>query len=146
MKTYHGTVVDIAGKGVFLRGPSGCGKSDIALRLIDRGASFVADDQILLESRKRGLLATAPQSIRGYLEVRGIGIVSMPVTGGSYIHLVVDLVDLGNVPRLPDTEMIDLCGVKVPRLHLNAFEASAPLKIELAVSDVSRIGGVGPSA
>ncbi|MCG8489981.1 MAG: HPr kinase/phosphatase C-terminal domain-containing protein [Sneathiellales bacterium] len=144
MQPRHGTVVDIAGKGVLIEGPSGSGKSDLAFRLIDRGASFITDDQVLLEKRRRGILATAPDSIRGYLEVRGVGIVSMPVAGGAYIHLVVKLVSEEDVPRLPEKEFTELFDEKIPVLRINAFEVSAPLKIELAVGDTNRIGGLGP--
>lgn len=144
MQPRHGTVVDIAGKGVLIEGPSGSGKSDLALRLIDRGASFIADDQVLLEKRRRGILATAPQSIRGYLEVRGVGIVSMPVAGGAYIRLIVRLVPAEDVPRLPEKEDVEILGEKIPVLTINAFEVSTPLKIELAVGDTRRIGGLGP--
>jgi len=142
MKTWHGTVVDIAGRGVMLRGPSGCGKSDLALRLLDRGASLVTDDQILLEKRRRGLFAFAPKSIRGYLEIRGVGITPVPVTGGTFLALAVDLVAPEDVPRLPEKEAITLVDQKIPLLRLNAFEISTPIKIELAAGNVSKIGGV----
>lgn len=139
----HGTVVDIAGCGVMLRGPSGSGKSDLALRLIDRGATLITDDQIYVLPKDKGLRAKAPAAIRGYLEIRGLGLISTPVTGSSFIRLIVDLVPPEEVPRLPVFETEVLLGKKIPRLKLNAFEVSAPLKIELAASDTSRIGNVG---
>ena len=139
----HATVVDIAGRGVLLRGPSGSGKSDLALRLVDRGAVLVSDDQVLLSARPKGVKAKAPDTLRGMLEVRGIGLVSMPVTGSSFIKLIVDLVGGDDVERLPEFRRENLCGKKIPYLKLNAFEVSAPLKIELAVKDASRIGNVG---
>ena len=145
MQTVHGTVVDIAGRGVLLCGESGSGKSDLALRLIDRGACLVADDQVCLSKKRRGVFASAPQKLRGFLEVRGVGIVSMPVTGGTYIRLVVHLTSALNVPRLPDAEVETLFGQEIHRLKLNAFEQSTPIKIELALGDLSRIGGGGPS-
>jgi len=139
----HATAVDIAGRGVLLRGPSGSGKSDLALRLMDRGGCFVSDDQTLLKRRKRGVFASAPLSIRGYLEIRGLGITSVPVTGGTFVSLIVDLVALEDVPRLPEYVVETLLGEKIPTLKLNAFEVSTPIKIELAVGDVSRIGNLG---
>ncbi|UTW58590.1 HPr kinase/phosphatase C-terminal domain-containing protein [Kordiimonas sp. SCSIO 12603] len=137
-------MVDIAGSGVMLCGESGSGKSDLALRLIDRGACLVTDDQICLTSREKGVYATAPKAIRGYLEIRGLGVVSMPVTGGSYIRLIVHLTSALNVPRLPDREVEHILGAEIHCLKLNAFEHSTPIKIELALRDLSRIGGGGP--
>lgn len=139
----HGTVVDIAGNGVLLRGPSGSGKSDLALRLIDRGATFVTDDQVHLAPRDKGLRAKAPLAIRGYLEIRGLGLISTPVTGSSFIRLIVDLVPSEEVPRLPEFGQETLLGKKIPCLKINAFEVSAPLKIELAAKDTLRIGNIG---
>ncbi len=139
----HGTVVDIAGNGVLIRGSSGSGKSDLALRLVDRGATFVTDDQVLLATREKGVRAKAPLAIRGYLEIRGLGLISTPVTGSSFIRLIVDLVPSNEVPRLPEFEQEVLLGKKIPRLKINAFEVSAPLKIELAAKDPLRIGNLG---
>ena len=64
--------------GVLLRGPSGAGKSDLALRLIDRGWCLVADDQTELKRVENALIATAPATIAGRMEVRGLGLVTMP--------------------------------------------------------------------
>jgi len=144
MELIHATAIDVAGKGVLLCGPSGAGKSDLALRLIDRGATFIADDQVQLEVRRRGLFASAPDRLRGYLEVRGLGIQSVPTAGGSFVALVVDLVAADQVPRLPQPAYRDLVGKKIPLLCLNAFEVSAAIKIELAARDTAKIGGVGP--
>ncbi len=145
MKIIHGTVVDIAGKGVLLCGDSASGKSDLALRLIDRGACLVADDQVCLESKSKGVFATAPQRLRGFLEVRGLGIISMPVTGGSYIKLIVHLDKGLEIPRLPEIQTENLLDVSIFSLTLNSFEQSVPIKIELALEDLSRIGGGGLS-
>jgi len=144
MERMHATAVDVAGRGVLLCGPSGAGKSDLALRLVDRGASFISDDQIELTLHRRGVLAVAPRPIRGYMEVRGVGIIPVPVTGGTYISLIVELVPSVDVLRLPDMEHKMLLGKKIPLIRLNAFEVSTPIKIELAAGDASRIGRAGP--
>ncbi|MBL4790657.1 MAG: HPr kinase/phosphatase C-terminal domain-containing protein [Kordiimonadaceae bacterium] len=145
MKQIHGTVLDIAGKGVLLLGPSGAGKSDVALRLMDRGAVLIADDRVELYAIADKVLATAPKSLRGYIEVRGLGITSVPVSGGTTIALVVELVPSADVPRLPKVLYKGIAGRKIPLIRLNAFEVSTPIKIELAVGGVERIGGEGPS-
>src|SRR6266852_345410 len=61
----HGTCVAIEGEGVLLRGKPGSGKSDLALRLIDAGASLVADDRTELTRRGDAILAAAPAAMAG---------------------------------------------------------------------------------
>ncbi|WP_417459687.1 HPr kinase/phosphorylase [Kordiimonas sp.] len=141
----HGTVVDVAGAGVLLRGPSGSGKSDLALRLIDRGAVLIADDQVLLRQGSRGLVATAPDRIYGLVEVRGLGIVSIPAAKFSLVKLVVDLVPHDDIPRLPEKEMIAVAGVQVPRISLHAFDIATPVKIELALKYPDQVGDDRPA-
>lgn len=143
METYHGTIVDIAGTGVLLRGASGSGKSDLALRLMDRGSTLVADDQCFLEPTRHGVIGYAPEKLYGLIEVRGLGILSAPAIKATVIRLVVDLVDRQDMPRLPEKQSVDLAGRVVDGLLLNAFEQSAPIKIELAAADLNRIGQTG---
>ena len=140
MQTHHGTVVDVSGAGVLLQGPSGCGKSDLALRLMDRGATLIADDRYLVRPGSRAPVAWAPDELYGLLEVRGLGIQSVPAIKTTRLRLVVNLVAPADVPRLPDKQETDICGHALPMLLLNAFEQAAPIKIELAASDPSRIG------
>lgn len=142
MQPFHGSVVDIAGAGVFLRGPSASGKSDLALRLMDRGAILVADDQVLITHKSAGLRAAAPDSLYGLLEVRGVGIISVPAIKGTIVRLVVDLVDSIAVQRLPENITTLLDGKEITCLQLNAFEVSTPIKIELALRNLNRIGGI----
>ena len=143
MQTTHGTVVDVAGAGVLLLGPSGSGKSDLALRLIDRGATLVADDQFMTRPSRRGLVAFAPDSLYGQLEVRGLGILSLPAIKTTVLKLVVNLVASEAVPRLPELSFSDIAGEEIHMMMLNAFENSTPIKIELGVRDLTRIGSVG---
>lgn len=145
MKTRHGTIVDIAGTGVLLRGPSGSGKSDLALRLLDRGGTLVADDRYFLRSTRRGAVGFAPDNLYGLMEVRGLGVLSVPAIKTSLVGLVVDLVEQHAVPRLPEKRIFDLVGHSVAGLVLNAFEQSTVIKIELAVTDLNRIGQAGRS-
>lgn len=133
METIHGTIVDIEGAGVLLRGPSGAGKSDLALRLIDGGAVLVADDRIVLSETGGCVVAAAPETITGKLEVRGLGIVMLPFQVSSAVRLVVDLFDGVAVERLPNAVETVLLGVALPVLNLAPFEASAPAKIRLAL-------------
>ncbi len=143
MDHVHGTTVALDGVGVLIRGVSGAGKSDFALRLIDRGARLVADDQTELRRDGARLMATAPGASAGRLEVRGLGIVEVPHQAQAEVCLVVDLVSTDNVERLPEPETVTFQGVQLPRLALAAFEASAAAKLRLAVKamGVARRGG-----
>lgn len=137
METVWGSVVSIDGRGVLLRGPSGIGKSDLALRLIDAGAGLVADDQAAISREGDSLVARAPEVLSGKLEVRGIGIVSVPTVQRVSLVLVVDLVPLEQVPRMPDPGRWTYLGVSVPLISLHAHEASAAAKVRLAVRQVT---------
>ena len=132
----HGTCVGIGGRGVLIAGPSGSGKSDLALRLIDRGAVLVADDQVRLTAMDGRLLATVPDTIAGKIEARGIGIVEMAHQSPMPVWLLVDLV--GAVERMPERVTRELLGVRIPAVALNPFEASAPVKVGLALKAISR--------
>jgi serine kinase of HPr protein (carbohydrate metabolism regulator) len=79
--TIHATCVAIGGQGVLIMGPSGIGKSDLALRLIDRGATLVSDDYTEIELVEGALTGRPPATIAGKIEVRGVGIVTMVFAG-----------------------------------------------------------------
>ena len=139
-KQVHATCVSLYGAGLIIRGPSGAGKSDLALRLIDRGARLVADDRVDLLVSDNGVIAHAPETLAGLLEVRGLGILRFPVLEATVVRLVVDLVDHENVPRLSDRRMTNLIGMDVPTVTLDPFEASAVTKVRLALElTLSRI-------
>ena len=132
-KQVHATCVSLYGAGLIIRGPSGAGKSDLALRLIDRGARLVADDRVDLLVSDNSVIARAPETLAGLLEIRGLGILRVPVLEATVVRLVVDLVNHENVPRLPDPRMTDLIGMDVPTVTLDPFEASAVTKVRLAL-------------
>lgn len=69
----HATCVAYDGRAVLLIGPSGSGKSDLALRLFDRGFGLVSDDQTMVRKEGARLIASAPLTIAGKMEVRGSG-------------------------------------------------------------------------
>jgi serine kinase of HPr protein (carbohydrate metabolism regulator) len=127
----HATAVAIDGEAVLLRGPSGSGKSDLALRLLDAGAQLVADDQTFLHCAGAHLLASAPASLSGLLEVRGIGILRVAAAAAAPLALIADLVPSSEVDRLPEMRRETILGVPVPVFGLAPFEASAPAKLRL---------------
>lgn len=76
--TIHGVLMDINGVGIVIEGPSGIGKSEVALELIRRGYMLVADDIIEIYQKEKGILiGEAPDILKKYLEIRGIGIVNV---------------------------------------------------------------------
>ena len=132
-KNIHATCVRLNGKGVLLLGESGSGKSDLALRLIDRVASLVADDQVHIVKKDKTLVASAPQKLRGLLEVRGVGIVTLPYEQHATLALAVKLVLRTEVERMPRQEFFELLDVRIPQLSLSAFDHSTTAKIQLAM-------------
>jgi serine kinase of HPr protein (carbohydrate metabolism regulator) len=130
----HGTCVKLSGVGVLLRGPSGSGKSDLALRLIDDGASLIADDRVDLEVLDGALIGRAPGNIAGMIEVRGMGIMRVPSTAYTTIDLVIDLVDEETIERMPEPMVCSLLEVEMPLMRLVAEAASAPARVRLAVA------------
>lgn len=136
-ETLHATSVAIGGRAVLLSGPSGSGKSDLALRLIDRGAKLVSDDYTLVKRIAPGQsVATAPDTIAGKMEVRGLGILPMPHDNDVPVALIVYLID--QVERMPvELTRRSIAGVDVPVARIAPFEASAPIKVELALKAIA---------
>jgi serine kinase of HPr protein (carbohydrate metabolism regulator) len=131
-ETVRGTSVAVAGMAVLIEGQSGSGKSDLALRLIDRGAILVSDDYTVLVRDKAGLSARPAANIAGQIEVRGVGIVTLPHLQSAPLALIVRLVD--KPERLPvDDAARRIAGVEIPEIALNALEPSAPIKVEMAL-------------
>jgi HPr kinase/phosphorylase len=144
----HGTCVALGQRAVLLRGPPGSGKSDLALRflfLARRGPAaleapvLVADDQVRLVSDGGRILASAPEAIRGRIEVRGVGIVALKSIPEAELVLVVDLVNIGETERLPVADAkVQLLGVELPLIRLAPLENSAPIKLAIALAHAGR--------
>lgn len=75
--TLHGSMLDVRGIGVLIMGKSGSGKSETAIGLLERGSALVADDLVRVTWEGDELRASAPELSRGYIEIRGIGIVNV---------------------------------------------------------------------
>ncbi|OFX11264.1 MAG: hypothetical protein A2516_06220 [Alphaproteobacteria bacterium RIFOXYD12_FULL_60_8] len=129
MQRIHATCVEIEGHGVLLRGASGSGKSDLALRLIHEGAHLVADDYTVIERRDERLLAAAPPTTAGKIEVRGVGLVNIGGIAITQVRLVVDLVKPEEVERMPEPQAVMLLDVALPCFKLAPFEAAATAKV-----------------
>lgn len=131
-ETVHASTVACEGRAVIISGPSGAGKSDLALQLIDRGFTLVSDDQTIVRREGDRLVASAPPTIKGKLEIRGIGIVEMKSVSDVPIALYVELTS--EIMRLPDDRRErPVLGVNLPLVSVDALTASAASKVALAL-------------
>ena len=131
-ETLHASTVAIDGRAVLITGLSGSGKSDLALRLLDRGFTLVSDDQTIVKRDGNRLIASAPPTIAGKLEIRGIGIVDVDHLENMPVALLVELT--GEIQRMPDdSRERPILGVTLPLIAIDAMTASAPSKVALAL-------------
>ena len=131
LKNIHATCVCWQNKGVLLLGKSGSGKSDLALRLIEnKNAVLIADDRVDLFIEGKKIFATAPQNIKGLLEVRGVGIIKKIFMAETAIDLVVELAENpADIERMPPECFWEFADMKIPLFSVYPFECSAPDKI-----------------
>ena len=131
-ETVHASTVATEGRAVLITGPSGSGKSDLALRLLDRGFTLVSDDQTVVRKVGERLIASAPATIAGKLEIRGIGIVDVETASDLPVALIIELTS--DIQRLPDdSRERPILGVSLPLISIDAMTASAPSKVALAL-------------
>ncbi|MBQ9735861.1 MAG: HPr(Ser) kinase/phosphatase [Clostridia bacterium] len=128
--TRHGVLVEIYGEGVLLLGDSGIGKSETAIELVKRGHRLVADDAVDIKRvSSKTLVGEAPEIIRHYVELRGIGIVDVRRLFGmggvgmtAKIDLVINLehwVQGKMYDRVGlENEFVDLLGIKIPAITI----------------------------
>ena len=121
----HATTVAIDRKAVLILGASGTGKSSLALDLMSRGAALVADDRTIVSARADQLIAEVPDTIRGQIEARGIGILNARATGPTPVALAVCL-DKEEASRLPKYYTFTRFGVTVPLLYRVPYPHFAP--------------------
>ena len=139
----HATCVALGGHGALLTGPSGAGKSDLALRFLSVSpewlgarAALVADDQVILRRQDKQLIASCPTPLTGRIEVRGLGIAKLPnVCQEAVLKLLVYLDRQTCSPRFPDHQDWEtILGLAMPRITLDPWELSAPMKLALAIA------------
>lgn len=126
--TRHGVLVEVYGEGVLLLGESGVGKSEAAIELVKRGHRLIADDAVEIKRvSAKALVGSAPEVIRHYVELRGIGVVDVrrifgmgAVKQTEKIDLVLQLEEWEEgkmYDRLGlDSETIDILGIQVPSI------------------------------
>lgn len=144
--TKHGTLIAANGKGILLLGPSGAGKSDLAFRFISTPSyskstikpMLVADDQVELYEENRQIWGQPPKALKGLLEVRHLGIQTVPFLDKCPISLVIQLQNYQEIERYPDNslEYEILEDVNLPMVQIDPFEASAMNKLDLIFSQL----------
>lgn len=125
-ETRHGVLMEISGVGVLITGESGVGKSETAIELIKRGHRLVADDAVEIRKTTRNtLIGSAPDNIRHFIELRGVGIINArrifgmgAVKLSTKIEMVINI-ELWDNNKIYDrlgleSQMIDILDVKIP--------------------------------
>jgi HPr kinase/phosphorylase len=130
-KTVHATAVSISGEAILIRGEPGAGKSTLALQLIEMPgsglgdgilhASLISDDQTNLTVNGGKIWCSAPPTLLGLLEVRGVGILKVKSAAPAALKLIIDLVRADEARRLPDVndEKLVLLGLPIPLIRLD---------------------------
>ncbi len=128
--TRHGVLVEVYGEGVLILGDSGIGKSETAIELIKRGHRLVADDAVEIKKvSDKTLVGSAPEIIRHYMELRGIGIVDVrrlfgmgSVKDTEKIDLIIELEPWENGKMYDrwgiEEKHSDVMGIKVPTVTI----------------------------
>jgi len=127
--------------GVMIEGTSGSGKSDLALRLIEacpwRRTVLVADDSVLISVEQDRIIARPPGTIEGEMEIRGIGIATVPFRDMVRLRAIVRLSsDINRMPDYEEASPTGAGGIVLPVLALDPFQLSAPAKLRYGVRSI----------
>lgn len=135
LKRIHSTSVVIDDNGVLILGDSGSGKSDLALRLIDNGATLISDDISICRKNSNNIYLYCPPEIKGLLEVREIGIITVPFVERIRLRLVVNLKSNNN-ERFPKDSFFRILGIKIPIINIEGKNSSAVAKIKVKLNEI----------
>lgn len=141
---HQATCVAIGDRGILIEGPTGSGKSSLALALIDRGAQLVGDDGVELALLNGRLQAGPHPRTRGLIEVRNLGLLSMPVCESITLALVIALDR--EAPRfIEQAETCQRGGIVLPLVRLWPDSPILALRAELALArhGLDATGGLG---
>ena len=107
--------MDINGSGVLIVGRSGSGKSSLAINLLALGSKLVADDQCELVKKNNRFCISKPASLPNSIEIRGVGLVSVPMVVETSLDWVVNM-DEAEKERMPDLRFTEIDGYKIPTI------------------------------
>lgn len=113
MTTQHGSAVARDGRAVLILGASGAGKSSLALQLMAFGAALVADDAVKVRVVADDVILACPQNIKGMIEARGVGLLSVKSVDTAALAFVVDM-DKTAASRLPESTGVLILGRNFP--------------------------------
>ena len=136
IKRLHATSVAMEDNGVAIFGDPGSGKSDLALRLIDSGATLISDDITVFSKLEKNINLFGIENTKGLLEVREVGIITVPYVEGIKLKLVVRLTDKV-VERIPKKNQINLLGLKFPKLEINGKNSSSVAKVKVKLNEIN---------
>ncbi len=136
IKRLHATSVAIEDNGVAIFGDPGSGKSDLALRLIDTGATLISDDITVFSKLEKNINLFGIENTKGLLEVREVGIITVPYVEGIKLKLVVRLTDTV-IERIPKKNQINLLGLKFPKLEINGKNSSSVAKVKVKLNEIN---------
>lgn len=132
MTAHQASAVAIDGRAVMIEGPPGSGKSSLALALIDRGAVLVGDDGVCIEVAQGRAWVSPHPRIAGLIEVRNVGLLTMPVAARVPLALVLVL-DHGAPRHVEVAEAAERAGIAVPLIRLWPDSPVLALRTELAL-------------
>ena len=135
LKRMHSSSVVIDDNGVLILGDSGSGKSDLALRLIDNGATLISDDISICKKNSNDIYLYCPPEIKGLLEVREVGIITVPFVERIKLRLVVNLKSNNN-ERFPKDSSFRILGIKIPIINIEGKNSSAVAKIKVKLNEI----------
>ena len=136
IKRLHATSVAIEDNGVAIFGDSGSGKSDLALRLIDSGATLISDDITVFSKLEKNIHLFGVENTKGLLEVRELGIITVPYIEGIRLKLVIKLTDK-EIERIPRKNQTNLLGLKFPKLEINGKNSSSVVKVKVKLNEIN---------
>jgi serine kinase of HPr protein (carbohydrate metabolism regulator) len=133
MIAHQATSVAIGGRAVMIEGAPGTGKSSLALALIDRGAVLIGDDAVMLEAIGETLLASPHPRVTGLIEVRNVGLMSLPMTSAVPVALVL-ILDPAAPRHIEAADSVERGGVSVPAIRLYPDSPVLALRAEMALA------------
>ena len=125
----HGVLVEVHGEGILITGDSGIGKSETALELVKRGHKLIADDAVEIKRASRvTLVGSAPEIIRYYMEVRGIGIIDVRnIFGIGSVKPATKIDMIADLKEWDETVAYDRLGLE-PR-YLTVMDINVPYTV-----------------